>query len=211
MADRVSMAHPSTPSDAPRGFDALRALPGKAVRRLRRYYLRYFQHRNHVYVHRGPFPPEHRDDCTFHRYERFEDVPPEVREAIIAAGGQKALDTDEREMRQNGVMWAAFCDGGLASVLFTRCGAYFRQWFVPLEDGDVVIFRVRTYPQFRGRGIAPSLMRHAFHECLSDGGAAYIDCRVYNHPSIRSIEKAGFEHIATMKPISRQEAFGTVS
>ena len=51
--------------DGNRSAPAVLAIPGRIWRRLRRYYRRYFQNRNHVFVHRGPFPPEHRDDCTF--------------------------------------------------------------------------------------------------------------------------------------------------
>lgn len=72
-----------------------------------------------------------------------------------------------------------------------------------MEDEDIVIFRVRTYPRFRGRGIAPSLMCHAMSELLAEGGSAWIDCRIYNKPSIRSIEKAGFDRVGTMRPMSR--------
>lgn len=59
---------------------------------------------------------------------------------------------------------------------------------------------------FRGRGLFPSLMRHVMHEALAAGGHAYIDCRVYNTPALRSVAKAGFVGIATMRPISRGDA-----
>lgn len=198
---------PKTPK-APPPWEQQRTFFNRVKGRLLRSYRRWFQNRNHVFVHRGPFLPINREDCTFCCYERLEDVPMNVREAIMAQGGQRTLNTDEREIEQNATMWASFCGEDLASVLFTRRGAHFRQWFVPLEDNDIVIFRVRTHSQFRGKGLAPSLMSYALHESLGAGEAAYIDCRVYNQPSIRSIEKAGFQHVATMKPIRREDALG---
>ena len=44
------------------------------------------------------------------------------------------------------------------------------------------------------------------YEALAAGGHAYTDCRVYNTPAIRSVTKAGFVGIATMRPISRRDA-----
>lgn len=133
-------------------------------------------------------------------------MPADVRNAIVAYRNETVLETDAQEMKDRAIMWVASCDGVPATVVFTRRGRHFRRWFLPLQDDDVVVFRLRTYPPFRGRGLAPSLMRHALHECMKNGAAAYIDCRVYNQPSIRSIIKTGFTRIATMKPITRDQA-----
>ncbi len=185
-----------------------RSLFGRAWRRALWFYRRRFQNRCHVFVHRGPFPPEHRDDCAFHRFDRFDDVPQDVRDAVVAYRDASQLEMDAKEIRDGATMWGASCDGVLASVVFTRRGRDFRRWFLPLRPDDVVVFRLRTYPAFRGRGLAPSLMRQALHEYMQEGNDAYIDCRVYNKPSIRSITKTGFQRIATMKPIRREEAIG---
>jgi len=102
----------------------------------------------------------------------------------------------------------ALLDGRLAGASVSRRGDHFKRWFVPLRPHDVVIFRNRTLPDFRGRGLCPALMRHVMAHELAGDGRAYIDCRVYNKPSICSIEKAGFRRIATMKPLRRKDALG---
>ena len=181
-------------------------LVGKVLHRLTRYYQKSFRNRNYIFVHQGPFEPVKNPICEFARYKSFDEVPRDVREAIERYGGQKALETDRREMEQDSIMWVAFLGQQLTGVLFTRRGVDFQRWFVKLQDDDIVIFRVRTYPEFRGRGIAPSLMRYAMNSLLHKGNNAYIDCRVYNRPSIRCIENAGFSMIATMKPMLREEA-----
>lgn len=186
----------------------LSALPGKVLRRLQRYYRRYFQNRNYVFVHRGPFPPEHREDCHFKRYSTFEQIPSQVRDGFIATGRDQVLACDRRELDEGATMWAVFIGDELASVIFTRQSGAFRRWFVELGENDIVFIRGRTDIRFRGRGLLPSLMRYAMHNCLKEGGSAYLDCRVYNKPSIRAIQKTGFSCIATMKPLSRQDAFG---
>jgi RimJ/RimL family protein N-acetyltransferase len=43
---------------------------------------------------------------------------------------------------------------------------------------------------------------------LAPPGRAYADCKVWNKPAIRCIEKAGFRRIATKHPLNRQEVVG---
>ena len=184
----------------------VKELTRKVLRRLTRYYRKWFQNRNYIFVHRGPFEPLDAMACEFVVYDHFEDVPDHVRVAIERYGGQKTLEIDQQEMEQAAEMWIAIINQQLAGVLFTRRGKDFRRWFVDIQDDDIVIFRMRTYLEFRGRGVAPSLMRYAMYSSLQRGDHVYIDCQVYNIPSIRAIQKAGFMRIATMKPISREQA-----
>lgn len=184
------------------------ALTARVFRRIRQYYKRLFQNRNHIFIHKGPFETTNIEFCESVRFESFEKVPDFIRKAIEHNGSQKTLDADRLEIVQYADMWIAVIDQELAGVLFTRKGRNFRQWFVELKDDDIVIFRMRTYPKFRGRGIAPFLMHRAMKYYLTEGQHAYIDCRVYNTPSIRAIQKAGFELLTTMKPITRDFAMG---
>ncbi len=148
------------------------AILRKLWRQSRHYYRRHFRNLNHVYMHSGPIPHEHRDDCTFHRFERYADVPAEVREAVVTHGGQGALTTDRQELADGAIMWVAMSGDKLVSVLFTRRGHGYRNWFVPLRDNDIASFRARTYPEFRGRGVtAPPAKPGASEECEPLKGA----------------------------------------
>lgn len=178
----------------------------KLFRKIIYYYQELFQKRNHVYVHQGPFRPVRSSFCEFVRYIHFDQIPKSICEAIVRLEGMETLDMDRQELDQEATMWVALVDQNLASVLFTRRGCHFKHWFVELLNDDIVLFRVRTYPEHRGRGIASSLMRFAMHNSLKQGDRAFIDCRVHNKPSIRCIQKAAFNRIATMKPISREKA-----
>lgn len=165
-----------------------------------------FQKRNHIYVHQGPFKPVSSSFYKFVKYIDFNHIPNSIRETIVCAGRMETLDMDRQELNQEATMWAALVDQNLASILFTRRGYHFKRWFVTLSDDDIVLFRMRTYPEYRGQGIAPLLMRFAMHNSLKQGDRAFIDCRIHNKSSIRCIQKASFNRIATMKPISREEA-----
>lgn len=189
-----------------------RSMPMRLVARVIRYmhnrYRRWFQHRNHIFVHTGPFLPVESSDVAFVAFDRFDEIPERIREAMRSYSGDRALEMDRVELDHGATMWAAMLGGEPVGMLFLRRGRCFAKWFVPLCSDDLVIFRMRTYPEFRGRGIAPLLMKQAMHAMLDPGDKAYIDCRVYNTASIRSIEKAGFVRVAALKPISRAEALG---
>jgi GNAT superfamily N-acetyltransferase len=90
----------------------------------------------------------------------------------------------------------------------TLRGEQFRRWLMPLEPKDRVLFRLRTLPPFRGRGIGAYLLRSIALKETARGGRVYVDCRVFNTPSIRTIERAGFSRVATVKSLTREEAMG---
>jgi hypothetical protein len=168
-----------------------------------------FRNRNHVYI----FDPDSKeppgpDGMVLQRYERVDDIPEAIRESIITEIGIKAYEQDLREIRLHSVLWLVLLNDQVVAKLHSRKGEYFMKWFVPLRAGDVVLFRARTYRDFRGRGINPRFQRMIIRKEVATDRNAYVDCKVYNASAIRGIEKAGFRRIATMKPISQKEALG---
>ena len=75
------------------------------------------------------------------------------------------------------------------------------KWYVPLQDEDFVMYEMLTFTHHRGRGIILHIAGTAMQEYGIKGGTAYVDCHVWNHSSIRAIEKLGFEQIATARPL----------
>ena len=190
-------------------MSSLISIIGKSIGRVRRILRRYRPRCHHVFRHEGPFPPERHAQAEFSFVDDASALSPFLLDELKANGTDRMLDSDLRELSSGSRLWYGLVDGRLAVVLFTRRGNQYCNWFVPLQPDDMVIFRVRTYPSFRGRGLAPALMRFAMHACLRQDGGALVDCRTDNLPSIRSIEKAGFQRTATMKPITREFALGS--
>jgi len=181
----------------------------KILRRLRRYYRQWFQQsRNHVFVKHGPFEPVSDPPCEIVRFDRFEDIPASLKEAFLAQEGQTGLATDRFEMDHGAIMWVGLVDGQLAHRKLIRYGKDFKRWFVDLKENDIVVFRANTYPNYRGLGIGPAISAHLMYSLLRNGGKVYTDCNVNNAPAIRATLKNGYEIIATMKPISREQALG---
>jgi len=100
------------------------------------------------------------------------------------------------------VMWMAFLDGKLAGFLWSRKSKYIPKWFVPLGDDDLQFFAATIFEEFRGRGIAPAMMRYIMEQEMNSRGTAYVDCAQWNKPAARYFEKAGFTRIVTMKRYS---------
>jgi ribosomal protein S18 acetylase RimI-like enzyme len=122
--------------------------------------------------------------------------------SIRARRTQKHLELMQRELADHGVMWMALLDGKLAGFLWSRKGRHIPKWFVPLKEDDLQFFAATTFDEFRGRGIAPAMMRYIMDQEMQGRGTAYVDCAQWNNPAARFFEKAGFTRIATMKRYS---------
>ncbi|NGP53696.1 GNAT family protein [Thioalkalivibrio sp. XN8] len=154
----------------------------------------------------GPYGPEKHPTAEFMAYREIEVIPPPVAAAIVERESEAHFAQDLAEVQDGSVLWVATVNGAVAGVRHSRRGKQFRHWFVPIRENDMVIFRGRTYPEFRGQGISPSMHRHIMHSELAPEDRVYADCALYNKPSRRSLQKAGYHPIATMKPITREWA-----
>lgn len=193
------------------GWRALAArAAGRAAAVLRALWHRLAQHRNYVFVHDRSLPAVGRPaGFSVEAIRGPAELSPACRRELLSLFGPQSLETDLWEVRHGAVLWLARIDGRLCGASLSRRGRWFRTWFVPLNPEDLVIFRNRTAPEFRGRGLCPALMNWIIdHEQAGTDARGYVDCRIYNRASIRSIEKAGFRRIATMKPLRRKDALG---
>jgi len=136
------------------------------------------------------------------KYARANDIPPDIMNNLTREFGIESIEVNTRLMATKGcVLWVAFLHEAPACIALSRKGKHIPKWFVALDPEDIVIFRVNTLQACRGKGLSPALTRHIMRHELKDGGKAYWDCKIYNKPSIRAAEKAGFHCVAKMKPI----------
>jgi hypothetical protein len=180
----------------------------KLIRKLRNYYRRWFQNKNYIFMHSGPFEPPVNANLKIVRYDRFDDIPNTVKDAILTHEGIVSLENDRFEMNHAATMWVGFVDDQPALIKLSRYGKDFKRWLIDLNDNDIVIFRGRTFAEFRGLGLQSAASKHMTFTLLQNGGKAYCDCSIHNLPSIRSISKAGYTLIGTKKPITKKQAFG---
>ena len=170
---------------------------------------RMFSNRNHIYVYEAcgvvPALPAW---LKVHRFERLADVPPSYMEALAAFRSPQYVRSAAEELSKNGVLWVAAVDDRAVASSVSRRGKYFRRWYLPLRDDDMVVFAGSTAPSARGRGVMAAMLVECFRRDCQGRCCALTDCKSWNRAAIRTIEKAGFRRIATMKPLRRKDALG---
>lgn len=91
-------------------------------------------------------------------------------------------------------------DGRIVGVCCFWFGERYRQRnFWPLQAGEAKLVQVITVPEGRNRGIARTLIAGAVRDMVNSGYQRLF-ARIWhsNVPSIRTFEKAGWHHIATV-------------
>lgn len=80
-------------------------------------------------------------------------------------------------------------DGKIAAFAFGR---------VVVDEAE--LFQIGTLPEYRGRGLAKSLLER-LHGEMKDRGAAvcFLEVRSRNNAAIALYEKSGYEHISVRK------------
>jgi len=131
------------------------------------------------------------------RYSHLFDVDSETLQAFAEARGMKLIREFERLFRIGAQLWIGFCSKEAAGICWSRSGLTRSDYFVPLETDDANILSCFVFPQFRGRGIYPTMLKHIASTLKDHNGIrrVFIDCKSWNYPSIRGIEKAGFHII----------------
>jgi len=181
-------------------------IPARAIRKLGRiavdFWRKYVRNRHHVYSCPAPTAAVNLPaGLVIERIDTWEAAGSWMN-AIRARRTEKHLELIQRELADHGVMWMAFLDGKLAGFLWSRKSKYIPKWFVPLGDDDLQFFAATIFEEFRGRGIAPAMMRYIMEQEMNSRGTAYVDCAQWNKPAARYFEKAGFTRIVTMKRYS---------
>ncbi len=82
-----------------------------------------------------------------------------------------------------------YAEGKLAAFVIGR---------VVVDEAE--LFQIGTHPDFRGRGLAKSLLKR-FHEKTRDKGAAvcFLEVRSRNAAALSLYEKSGYERISVRK------------
>lgn len=175
---------------------------GLAARAVRKLVRRLFFDRNIVFVHAGE-PPDLQARVPLETtvYDTLTAVPAADLEVLQRKLDVHFVSVAQREFAQRGRLWIGRVKDEVAAYQWVRLGRHIPHWFVALEPQDAVIFNTATCPEFRGQGIAPAMMVRIIREIAAGGGRTYIDCKVWNRPAIRGVEKSGFKPVGRFAPL----------
>jgi RimJ/RimL family protein N-acetyltransferase len=157
--------------------------------------------KNYVFVYKGATPmflmPGWLD---IKRYEKKEEIPPEFLNQLFTYFGKDVFSNElHRKFSEHAVLWLGIVKGDIVSSLWSRSGLYISNWYVPLNDKDMLIYSIETFPEWRGKGIAPAMQNHVIRKELPAGGKVFMDCKIWNSSSHHAIEKAGFACMGIFK------------
>ena len=138
------------------------------------------------------------ENLQISRHTAWTELTNTQQESILDHGGPRMKKEFEHLFQAGSVLWLGELDGRFAGVCWHSRPVNRQDYFVPLTASDTVIYACFVLPEFRGRGIYPRMLQSLITSLLAEGlESVYIDCKIWNQPSIRGIEKAGFEYIGT--------------
>ena len=157
-----------------------------------------FRNRNRVFVYEpSGYLPAAREDVTIWRMEAMAAIPEVILRQLSEQLGDRYLRAAGCEFRMRGILYVALAGEVVAAVQWSRIASDIDTWFTSLEREDVVIFGGTTLPAFRGRGIMPWMIQHQANLDGKPGRRVLADCKVWNTPARKAIEKAGFHFMGT--------------
>ncbi|MCA9070579.1 MAG: GNAT family N-acetyltransferase [Planctomycetaceae bacterium] len=159
-------------------------------------YRHWFQRRVLVWEWRAgdPLPqPNPLLECL--RFESAEEIPAHVLRELVQQDDESFTERMQFEFLHKGVFWVGRMGETVVGYQWHRQGDLVEDWQTKLTDLDIVIFSVVTFPAYRGRGLAKSILVQICQEVVGPGGTATANCMIWNQPSIRLFQGAGFKKI----------------
>ena len=117
---------------------------------------------------------------------RIEDVgyPPAVRRQL------------SERFANGAALWLFKLEDKLAGFGWTLSGKTMEPHFFPLGRNDVHLFDFFAFPEYRGRRINPSLMRHILNNLALEGKArVFIEAAEWNTAQLHSLERMPFQQL----------------
>jgi hypothetical protein len=141
------------------------------------------------------------DSARVERFMSIDHIPDGVLVELTNELGDHLPAQIEATFRSGATLFLVLYQGRAASILWAKRGAAGRRWYLPLHSSDVVLYGWHTYPEYRGLNLIGLAMQSAI-ACFSATTDRFLaDVKVWNKPSIRAMEKAGFRMVLKTKPL----------
>lgn len=135
-------------------------------------------------------------------YRSLEELPASVVSYLTNEHGGHVVALLESTFRGGATLFLVMYEGSPANMLWGKRGAPERRWYLPLTSTDVVLYGAHTSPQYRGLNLMGLAMEFAFALFSAQTERFLVDVKIWNKPSIRGIEKAGFRFLMKTKPLA---------
>ena len=152
-----------------------------------------------------PLPP----NITVRHFSKIEEIPQkDLLWLYKIRGGQLLVQNLLNHFFQiKATLWFVYLDD---KVVGWRCSktqeiGFFKHFFqhFPLTPKDAVCGAAEIFPEYRGRGINPTMLKLMFLEMKKSGiNRIYLVIKEWNHANIKSVQKADFKKIGIAKEIN---------
>ena len=129
------------------------------------------------------------------------DIPTNFWSALRASQPNTPREEFIINFSKHSTFWLGTLEGVPACCAWSLRGRDLEQWYIPLQQDDLVIWSMITWVGFRGIGLACNIMQHIALAEGNDEADIYLYTKEWNFSAQRSAEKAGFQRLA-VKPNS---------
>jgi ribosomal protein S18 acetylase RimI-like enzyme len=125
-------------------------------------------------------------------------------QAMISFWNPKQTHRNILERFEQGAsLWLIRSGDGLAGYGWTMQGNTIEPHYFPLTPDDVHLFDFHVFPQYRGQGVNPLLVKHILRsltdECV---GRAFIEAAEWNEAQLSSLRKTEFRYMGWARKIA---------
>ncbi len=133
------------------------------------------------------------------RYGARSTVGPNIISKLQMTRGPELIRELDKLFARGCDLWLGWIEGEIAGICWSRGCKNRTDYFVALDEDDATILSCFVFPQYRGRGIYPTMLETIVRTLRDHNQVSnvYIDCKSWNVPSIRGIQKAGFALIGS--------------
>jgi Acetyltransferase (GNAT) family len=129
------------------------------------------------------------------------DIPTNFWSALQAAQPNTTREEFIVPFAERSLLWIGAYGDAPVCYAWSTHGRDLKEWYIPLQPDDIVIFAVVTWPGSRGIGLARNIVQHIALVEGNDSVHIYLDTKEWNLSAQRSFERAGFRRVAVKPPL----------
>ncbi len=142
--------------------------------------------------------------CTVQRMTALRELTPEhLREMTEYWNPEIARKHIVERFAKGASLWLAKFGDELAGYGWSLRGSTIEPYYLPLAIEDAHLFDFYVFPDYRGRGINPSLVRQILIALASEQtGRAFIEAAEWNDAQLASLAKTPFRRLGFVRSFS---------
>ncbi len=125
-------------------------------------------------------------------FKNLDEISDEWLTRLSILEGVPIEDNWKKLFADQAILWLGIIDDELVARQWTRFGKHYQQWFIKLEEEDMVFFAGTTYPEWRGKRINSLFKENIIKAMGIDSRSYYLDVPEWNEASLKNVARAGF-------------------